>query len=78
MSTTWLWLLALLIVIRKAFCSPANRHSRYVLKDSHPVPESWWSEGPAPSWHMINLKIGLKSDGFEKLEQHLYEGMPYH
>ena len=49
-----------------------------MLKDSHPIPESWWSEGPAPSWHMINLKIGLKSNGFEKLEQHLYEGMPYH
>lgn len=78
MSKLWQWLLPFLIVIRIVLCSPIYDRSRYVLKDNHPIPDSWYSEGPAPSQHMINLQIGLKSDRFEELERHLYEGMPHH
>ncbi len=78
MLIMWQWLLPFCIVIRTVFCSPKYHPSRYVLKDSHPIPDSWCSEGPALSRHIINLQIGLKSNGFEELERHLYEGIPHY
>lgn len=76
MSSIWQWLLPSFIAINLVLCSPIHDHARYELKDSHAVPDSWSSEGPAPSHYTINLQIGLKPGRSEELARHLYEGTP--
>lgn len=67
--------LLVLVAIKVALCFPLYDTPRYVLKESHSIPDGWYSEGLAPSQHVIHLQLGLTSDGFEKLERHLLEGM---
>jgi tripeptidyl-peptidase-1 len=46
----------------------------YGVKDRHHVPRQWRRIGEAPGEHLILLQIGLKQEGFEELERHLFEG----
>lgn len=46
---------------------------RYVVKESHPVPESFTREGDAAPSHLIRLQIGLRQSRFDELERQLYE-----
>lgn len=46
----------------------------YALKERHHVPARWACVGRAPSWHMIQLQVGLKQSRFNELERYLYEG----
>jgi tripeptidyl-peptidase I len=53
--------------------------SDYAVKDAHHVPRSFSWVRPAPKYHLVNLKIGLRQSKFDELENHLYEvSDPYH
>jgi len=38
------------------------------------MPREWKRAAAAPSYHRVNLKIGLKRANFQELERHLHEG----
>jgi tripeptidyl-peptidase-1 len=67
-------LMALLTFVNPAVASLPRAHSRYAIKDSHPVPRRWERVGPAPAQHLVQLQIGLKQNNFKELERLLYEG----
>ncbi|KAI9745133.1 MAG: hypothetical protein M1818_001411 [Claussenomyces sp. TS43310] len=71
--------LAACLALGSALAAPAQSHSTYIVKESHPVPSRWSNVGPAPASHVINLSIGLKQSQFEELESHLDEiSDPFH
>ena len=54
-----------------AIAGPLQR--RYLVKESHPVPEDFTRESDASPGHLIRLQLGLKQSQFEELERQLYE-----
>lgn len=54
--------------------SPLTSRSPYAVRERHRLPRGWTRVGPAPPNRLVNLQISLKSDRFDELERHLYEG----
>jgi tripeptidyl-peptidase I len=67
-------LLGVLVAVQSAIATPIKARTPYVVKETHDVPRKWGNVGKAPGDHMLHLKIGLKQDRFDELEQHLNEG----
>ncbi|KAI9653577.1 MAG: hypothetical protein M1831_005959 [Alyxoria varia] len=47
--------------------------SSYAVKETHIVPHGWKHVGAAPLNHQLDLKIGVKQNGFRELEKRLYQ-----
>ena len=67
--------LLLLAGTTAASASAFAQRSPYLLKETHNVPPRWKEVGAPASDHVIYLQIGLRQSNFEKLEEHLYEGI---
>jgi hypothetical protein len=69
-------LMALLLVCAGTVLgAKEKKREGYGVKERHHVPRQWKRIGEAPGGHLIQLQIGLKQEGFEELERHLFEGM---
>jgi tripeptidyl-peptidase-1 len=67
-------LMALLLVCCGTAWGKKEKREGYEVKERHHVPRQWMRIGEAPGGHLIQLQIGLKQEGFEELERHLFEG----
>jgi hypothetical protein len=68
-------LMALLLVCAGTVLgAKEKKREGYGVKERHHVPRQWKRIGDAPGGHLIQLQIGLKQEGFEELERHLFEG----
>jgi hypothetical protein len=68
-------LMALLLVCAGTVLgAKEKKREGYGVKERHHVPRRWKRIGEAPGGHLIQLQIGLKQEGFEELERHLFEG----
>jgi tripeptidyl-peptidase-1 len=68
-------LMALLLVCAgTAWGVEEKKREGYGVKERHHVPRQWKRIGEPPGEHFIQLQIGLKQEGFEELERHLFEG----
>ncbi|KAK5114630.1 hypothetical protein LTR62_002203 [Meristemomyces frigidus] len=67
--------IAAVVLAGGAAAVPTSRslHSRYAVKETHPVPRGWSISAPAPKEHMINLQVGLKQQNQDVLEKHAME-----
>jgi hypothetical protein len=65
----------LAVVVTAVSATAVPGHSRYAIKESHPVPLRWHQIARAPADEILNLRIGLRHERFAELERHLYEGM---
>ncbi|KAM3069072.1 hypothetical protein ACMFMG_004253 [Clarireedia jacksonii] len=66
-------ILSVSVFLLRVSSTPIRSRSPYALKESHHVPRKWARIGAAPSEHMLNLRIGLRQDRFDELEQALWE-----
>jgi tripeptidyl-peptidase-1 len=64
----------LLVCAGTAWGRKETKREGYVVKERHHVPRQWKRIGEALGGHLIQLQIGLKQEGFEELERHLFEG----
>ncbi|MCJ1352626.1 MAG: hypothetical protein MMC33_002610 [Icmadophila ericetorum] len=62
--------LAVGLVASSVSClNTSGLHDRYVVKDSHSIPDGWINRGPAPGDHPITLHVGLREGMGLELEQ---------
>jgi tripeptidyl-peptidase-1 len=71
-------LVSLLPLVGFAFALP-SQDCEHKIKESVSPPLGWTIAGPAPSDHLIKLRIALPQSNFDVLEDHLYAiSDPYH
>ena len=67
--------LAVGLVASSVSClNTSGLHDRYVVKDSHSIPDGWINRGPAPGDHPITLHVGLREGMGLELEQFVNQG----
>ena len=66
--------LAALALVLAVSASPFHPHSDYAVKEHHNPPSQWSRVGVPHPLQLLTLNIGLESNDFESLEQHLRQG----
>lgn len=60
-------------ILPSVVASPLHPRFDYAVKETHNVPPKWSNVGNPHPFHLLTLNIGLKSNNFDLLEQHLHQ-----